>query len=632
MAKIKLLDEGLIDRIAAGEVVERPAAIVKELLDNAKDSGADEVTVELVEGGIERVRVSDNGEGMSEEDARLSIVRHATSKLRAFEDLSSLATLGFRGEALATIASVSKFTLKTRRNDDVAGTQLRVDGGSDPTVSPVACAVGTSVEASELFYNVPARRKFLSAAHTEASHATDKVVDFALANPFVQVTLFSNARRVRSYVTAMSRFARAQEVFSDETLTHVRKTHAGIQIEAALTSARRARRGMRRLYLIVNGRRVRAPAVAQAVAFAYGDVLERGKYPTGALWIDLDPADLDVNAHPQKTEVRFADLPLVKEAVTRALSELGTSAWTTEGGGRVVGSSSRAEVSEDGAASLTVQMSAPDEARALGPATRRGFWEDRLGFSKGLSKEPRKVVSNSPDGTERPGSGEPPAAAAPDPEARSTRRNASRETRASRGVADALAGREPAKSRSVSIKTADSVRDAASQYQPERGDTDSRFLGRVGALHVVTSRGMVWVVHPLKYAWQRALRGETVARLVIPMRLKLKESTIDLLLASGLLERAHVKVRKLGEESLAVLELPHADSSREVVEETLEWLALSLHEGTSPTAEEMIRRLIPNPPPVEIDSLADASRSSCARPLEEKALLMWLEGSETTGD
>jgi DNA mismatch repair protein MutL len=328
-ARIRVLDDALADQIAAGEVVERPASVVKELLENAVDAGATRAQVEIEGGGRTRIRVVDDGAGMSPEDAVLSIRRHATSKLRAVEDLQTIASLGFRGEALPSIASVSRFSLVTRERDALSGTQVEIEGGGEAQVRELGCAPGTAVEIRDLFFNVPARLKFLKSQPTESGHVAFVCTRTALAYPELALTLTSDGRSARQYQRAASFIARAQTVFSEETLVAIEAERDGVRIAAALGAPERARNGATGLHLFVNGRPVRDASLARAVAFAYGSVLPPGRYPIGALCVRLAPERVDVNVHPQKLEVRFADSRAVFEAVTRLLAkELGTSAWS----------------------------------------------------------------------------------------------------------------------------------------------------------------------------------------------------------------------------------------------------------------------------------------------------------------
>jgi DNA mismatch repair protein MutL len=331
-ARIAVLPDDLADQIAAGEVVERPASVVKELLENAIDAGARRIVVEIESGGVARVRVVDDGEGMTPADAALSIRRHATSKLRTRDDLAAIRSLGFRGEALPSIASVCRFSLITRtRSDDPAdqaGTRVEIEGGSEPRVSSVGAAVGTIVEARDLFFNMPARLKFLKSRATETGHVGNVVTRAALAYPALAFTLFADKRRTREFLPAKTFGERAQGVLVGEPLTCFEDSADDIKIEAALGAPERARAGASGLHLLINGRPVRDHSLARAIAYAYGSVLPPGRYPAGALHLTLDPGVVDVNVHPQKLEVRFANARATFDTVTKLIARhLGTSAW-----------------------------------------------------------------------------------------------------------------------------------------------------------------------------------------------------------------------------------------------------------------------------------------------------------------
>ncbi|MFT5354917.1 MAG: DNA mismatch repair protein MutL, partial [Polyangiales bacterium] len=314
--RVRLLGDALIDQIAAGEVIERPASVVKELLDNAIDAGATTVRVELKDGGRERVLVQDDGEGMDREDAAMCVVRHATSKLATLDDLDAIATLGFRGEALASIASVSRFRLLTRQRDEIEGTEVRIEGGGGLNVAPIGCAPGTTVDVQELFFNVPARKKFLSARQTEMRHVAKECLHAALANPGLRLTLIHDGRKLREFLPVRTRAERVQRAFSDLAVRTAKGEHQGIRVEAIVAPPSHATKGARKLHLIVNGRAVVDRRLAYAAAFAFGDELPSGHYPVGVIYIDLAPEDVDVNAHPQKTEVRFRSPRLLSDAVT----------------------------------------------------------------------------------------------------------------------------------------------------------------------------------------------------------------------------------------------------------------------------------------------------------------------------
>ncbi len=319
MGRIQKLSDELANQIAAGEVVERPASVVKELIENALDANATRVAVDVEQGGSVLVRVTDDGDGMTADDAILALERHATSKIRTLEDLFRLGTFGFRGEALPSIASVSRLLLRTRARGAAEGCEVEIAGGKPPVVRPAGCAIGTSIEVRELFFNVPARRKFLKATATESAHVGDVLLGAALARPDVTFTLSRDGRVVREYLRVGTRAERARVASAGETFAHVVAERGPLRIEAMLAAPERARSGAPGLSLLVNGRAVRDRVLARAVANAYGSVLEGGRYPVGVVWLDLPAELVDINVHPQKAEVRFTDARQVFDGITREL-------------------------------------------------------------------------------------------------------------------------------------------------------------------------------------------------------------------------------------------------------------------------------------------------------------------------
>ena len=319
MGRIRLLEDSLIDKIAAGEVVERPASVIKELLENAIDAGATRIDVSFEDGGRALVRVTDDGSGMSPEDAAMCVRRHATSKLRTIEELSGIATLGFRGEALPSIASVSRFTLTTRPHDATEGTRVAIVGGKIEEVGPAGGAVGTTIDVRDLFFNVPARAKFLKARGTESAQIQEICLRVALAHPSLRLVVTSDGKRSREYLPVADHETRTRTALGIE-LTTLAGARDGVEVRAMLSAPELARQGARGLHLFVNGRPIVDQRLARSVAFAYESVLPPGRYPTGAVFITIDPHEVDVNAHPQKAEVRFARHALVVDAVTKILA------------------------------------------------------------------------------------------------------------------------------------------------------------------------------------------------------------------------------------------------------------------------------------------------------------------------
>jgi DNA mismatch repair protein MutL len=326
LPQIRLLPPELRDQIAAGEVVERPASAVKELVENSLDAGARVVRVEIEGGGLDRILVVDDGHGMDREGVLLALQRHATSKLTAFDDLYRLSTFGFRGEAIPSIAAVARVTIITRPADALEGIEVSSLPGEPPRVREVGAPAGTSIEVRDLFTNVPARRKFLKSTGTEAGHVADACFDLALARPDLSLTFVREGRVARQWLRAPDRLTRGRDVLARALegrmpeLAHVVGERSRVRVEALLAPPERARSGATGLHLLVNGRAIRDRHLARAVAVAYGSVLDPGRYPLGIVWIDLPSEDVDVNVHPQKAEVRFARGRELLDDVTRALA------------------------------------------------------------------------------------------------------------------------------------------------------------------------------------------------------------------------------------------------------------------------------------------------------------------------
>ncbi|MEK6209125.1 MAG: DNA mismatch repair endonuclease MutL [Pseudomonadota bacterium] len=332
MPAIHLLPDLLISQIAAGEVVDRPASALKELLENSLDSGASDVTVQLADGGIRQIRVADNGAGIGKDDLPLALARHATSKIASLEDLERVASLGFRGEALASIAAVSHLSLLSRTNDSPHAWKLDASGGSLSVPEPAAAASGTTVEVRDLYFNTPARRKFLRSPATEFAHSEETFRRIALSRPEVRFTLAHNGR-AQSHLHPASAEERIHAVLGEA----FREAAIPVQVEAGsfrlrgLVAQPTYSRGARDAqYFFVNGRYVRDKLLAHAVRQAYHDVLHHERHPAYVLFLDLDPALVDANVHPTKIEVRFRDSRGIHQFVFHALEKAlaGTRAGT----------------------------------------------------------------------------------------------------------------------------------------------------------------------------------------------------------------------------------------------------------------------------------------------------------------
>jgi len=332
VARIALLSPDVADQIAAGEVVERPASVVKELVENALDAGATVVTVTIDGGGLTRIAVTDDGAGMTADDLGLAVIRHATSKIRVAADLVGVATFGFRGEAIPSIGSVSRMRIATRQPSTDEGAEIVIIAGVPGDVKPAGLPVGTTVQVDELFYNVPARRKFLRSGATESAACVEAVVRLALPRPDVRFVIRRDGKTARELLRHDDIGARARDLWPDETLAEIHGARGPVRLRAWLGPPERARAGGTSLAIYVNGRHVRDRVLLRAVAQAYGSMLEGGRYPVGALLVDVTPGDVDVNVHPQKAEVRFAPHSSVFESVMSVVRDgLSSAPWARAG-------------------------------------------------------------------------------------------------------------------------------------------------------------------------------------------------------------------------------------------------------------------------------------------------------------
>ncbi len=320
---IALLPELLINQIAAGEVVERPAAALKELLENSLDAGATAIEIDLAQGGIKRIRVADNGGGIPAGELALALARHATSKIRGLDDLERVSSLGFRGEALASLASIAKLTLASRERDAAHASRIEAVGGELSAVEPAALDAGTVVTAEDLFFNTPARRKFLKTEGTEFGHCEDMALRIAMATPEVAISLTHNARRIWQYPT-QSGLERVTAILGDEFAAATARVEAAVpqfSISGWVALPRYSRSGRDQQYVFVNGRFVRDKLLTHAIREAYADILHNHRHPAFALFLNLDPSMVDVNVHPTKSEVRFRDSRAVHQFVFHALNK-----------------------------------------------------------------------------------------------------------------------------------------------------------------------------------------------------------------------------------------------------------------------------------------------------------------------
>jgi len=326
VARIHLLDATLANQIAAGEVIERPAAVVKELVENALDAGAKRVEIDLQDGGRRLVRIRDDGSGMGREDAELSLKRHATSKLRSKDDLFAIGSYGFRGEALPSMAAVSRFTLLTCEPGALKGTRIEMEGGSASRVADAGAPPGTTVEVRDLFWNVPARRKFLKKAQAEQAQCVDAVLRLALPRPDVTFTVRDGDRALAQLQAGPDVLAaRAEEALGREVRARLvpfvgesRSVRAhGLAVSPSIEYG-----SARNVWLFVNGRAIRDRSLTHAVLRAYGELMPHGRYPGAIVFLEVPPSELDVNVHPTKAEVRLADARGAWDAIHSGLTRV----------------------------------------------------------------------------------------------------------------------------------------------------------------------------------------------------------------------------------------------------------------------------------------------------------------------
>ncbi len=335
MPRIKILPDILANKIAAGEVVERPASVVKELVENALDAGSARITIEIENGGRNLIQVADNGAGMGSDDAMLALERFATSKLHTDDDLAAIRTLGFRGEALPSIAAVSKMTLTTREADADSGVRIQIEGGKILQVVETGAPQGTLIQVARLFFNTPARRKFLKSIPTEMGHIADIVAGMALGYPQVHFKLVHNGKTVKQWPGTSEPVERVADVMGQQVdrddLIAVSSDDDDVAVSGFLAPARLARSTSRGTYLFVNGRRVRDRVIQHALFEGYHGRIMKGQYPLGVLFVKLPYDQVDVNVHPTKHEIRFADQRgvhrLVQSAVAAALARDERRMW-----------------------------------------------------------------------------------------------------------------------------------------------------------------------------------------------------------------------------------------------------------------------------------------------------------------
>ncbi len=324
MSRISILPDILCNQIAAGEVVERPAAVVKELLENSLDAGGRKISLAILQGGRKEIRVVDDGSGMSSDDALLALERHATSKIKAIEDLQAIRSLGFRGEALPSIAAVSRFEMVTREAASLSGIAIRMDGGTLKDVRETGCPAGTAITVRDLFYNLPARRKFLRSVDNELSHISDQVLRLAMANPEVHFRVMHQDRQLYDFPQVQDMGERAGQVLGTRLLSQLRPfllETPSLKVHGLMSAPEVQRPGAGHLFIYVNGRAVWDRLLNRAVLSAYETVIAKGKYPAVVLFVEVPAPQVDVNVHPTKREIRFRNPGEIMETVRQALRQ-----------------------------------------------------------------------------------------------------------------------------------------------------------------------------------------------------------------------------------------------------------------------------------------------------------------------
>ncbi|MFW6305395.1 MAG: DNA mismatch repair endonuclease MutL, partial [Candidatus Saliniplasma sp.] len=322
MSKIKVLSAQTINQIAAGEVIERPASVVKELVENSLDSDADEIYIEVENGGKDRILVKDNGTGMGKQEVELAFEKHATSKINNIHDLDSLDSLGFRGEALPSIAAVSKVKAQTKMKDELEGVQIKINGGEIESMDTVGCPVGTLIEVNDLFYNTPARRKYLKKTNTELAHITEIVTRNALSKPEVQFTLVHNGNELFFVPKSESKLENIKSIYGlDVAKKMIELAHGDdhLSVDGFISKPEVTRSKRKHIYTYVNGRYVENSLLKDSVMEGYKTLLPKKRYPITVIDIHIPGDNIDVNVHPTKTKIRFEDEEGVKNGIAKTV-------------------------------------------------------------------------------------------------------------------------------------------------------------------------------------------------------------------------------------------------------------------------------------------------------------------------
>jgi len=379
MGKIKALPPEVIAKIAAGEVVERPASVAKELMENSLDAGSREIKIEIHSGGKKLIRVTDDGEGMTAEDARSAIQRYSTSKIESAEDLFAIQSFGFRGEALSAIASVSRVKIITRKESTLAGIEINIEGGEIRESKEVGCSLGTSVEVRDLFFNIPARLKFLKSQGTELSHIGELVAKIALANPQTRLQFIHDGKLLANYPIRENLTSRLAEALGRETaekLYFFQFKNGTVEIHGYAGEPGLTRPNARGIYLFVNRRPVRDRLLSHAVLEAYRNLIAKDRYPVTILFVQVRPSDVDVNVHPSKWEVKFADSETVhRYALLGVRRLLEKTPWLKE-------QEAWKELKE------IPGVYTPPQAKTTSPLGQESFGEETWGKKESISQTP----------------------------------------------------------------------------------------------------------------------------------------------------------------------------------------------------------------------------------------------------
>ncbi|AKB31111.1 DNA mismatch repair protein MutL [Methanosarcina siciliae HI350] len=536
--KIRILDRDTINKIAAGEVIERPASVVKELVDNSIDAGATEIRIEVEKGGKHSILIRDNGCGMSRADALLSFEKHATSKLTQIEDLDTVSTMGFRGEALASITAIAKVEILTRPPEELTGTKLVIQGGRVQETSDAGTAPGTSVHVKDLFYNTPARRKYLKSDRTELAHITDTVTRLALANPGISFTLLSEGKPVIRSTGSSDLFKSLVNLLGPDTarsMLPLEYRTEDFEILGYVSKPETNRGGSDQLYVFVNTRPVTSRAINTALREGYYTKIPKGRYPVAVLALTLNPEEVDVNVHPRKAEVRFSREKEVGKAIIRAvekvLSEHGLAPEVREKEGKRL-----QKTFEDPRVSGKIK---PQETPATLPEKADGKEiggreEARVSESNGLLKEKSEAYTYPIKDTER--------------RLKKSERLLDFDGRA--GIRDTLKKEEPAsgKEEEKASEKEEKAGERQSKKPKQKANTDLledlRIIGQISKMYILAEKGEDLVIIDQHAAHERVLYEQV---------LKSKKSRVQELITPVMIELTP-KERVLMEEYIPYLE------------------------------------------------------------------------------